>query len=193
MKPGGSSPRNAGLSRNVTSNTDPSFWITLKVPENAGLLAFDFTVRGDLGDDSIVAAVAGKNIFHLPARYLTADLTQSSDMLDISEHAGQEVEFFFGLSGGTAQASAEAVIEGIRFITIPYPTLALENHGATVSLYWQAAASGWRLEASETMAADSWQGVEPPTPESFTMTNGVNRLEEPRSSEKQYYRLRRTE
>ena len=190
---GGSAPSAFRNARNgPATTTEPAAWVTLTIPETAGFMQFDFKVTGPPGDDCVAAAVGGKNVFNLPAKILLSGEMQSTDLIDVSAYAGQTVELYFGLTGGTS-TTCELVVDGLRFITIPYPTLALENHGATVSLHWPAAASGWRLEASETMAADSWQGVEPPTPESFTMTNGVNRMEEPRSSEKQYYRLRRTE
>jgi|GEM_PF-1312689 len=179
----------AASSASTPSVTEPSAWFSLEIPADAATMQFDFTVTGPPVDDCIAAAVAGQNVFDLPARFAPQGQVQSTDMIDVSAFAGQTVEFYFGLVGGTS-TTCELVIDGLRFITIPMPKLILEDHGAKVSLHWPAAASGWVLEASESLVGDSWQEVLA-GPGSFTAFGGVNRLEEPKPATTQFYRLRR--
>lgn len=82
------------------------------------------------------------------------------------------------------------MVDGLRFVTIPPPPLVLENHETTVSLHWPTAASGWMLEASDSLSAGSWQEVLP-NPGALTVADGVTRLEEAKSAARQFYRLRR--
>src|SRR5690606_34933966 len=98
----------------------PQAWFPVQVPANAGFLVFDFTVTGDPADDLIVCAVNEQNVFTLPARFAPDNSPVSTDFLDISAHAGQQVELYFGLVGGTSQGCTLA-IDGIRFVTIPNP------------------------------------------------------------------------
>lgn len=177
--------------RNLRDGDDeaPSAWVTLQIPANAGLMAFDFTVIGDPAEDAVACAVGGTNLFNLPASFVEDGETQSTDYMDISAYAGQTVEVFFGLTGGTS-SNCELQIEGLRFVTIPLPPLVLEDHGATVSLHWPTAASGWYLEASDSLATGSWQEVLP-NPGALTAENGITRLEEAKSPGRQFYRLRR--
>ena len=188
---GGVSARGAGgpESDGPGSTEEPSAWLTLAIPANAAMMQFDFTVNGPPAEDCIAAAVAGKNVFNLPARYAPEGEVQSTDLIDVSSYAGQTLEFYFGLVGGTS-SECELVIDGLRFITIPQPKLEIENHASTVSLHWPAAASGWILEASETLAGNTWQEVIP-NPGALTVAEGVMRLEEARSASRQFYRLRR--
>ncbi len=188
---GGSSTGGYRVARNGTPTpTEPGAWLSLAVPENTAMMQFDFTVNGPPVDDCIAAAVGGQNVFNLPARFAPAGEVQSTDLMDISAYAGQTVEFYFGLVGRTS-TECELVVDGLRFVTIPQPPLVLENHDTTVSLHWPSAASGWRLEASDSLTAGSWQLVEPSVPSALTTSGGVNRLEEARPLGRQFYRLHR--
>ena len=159
----------------------------MNVPANAGMMAFDFTVTGDPVGDSIACAVNGKNIFTLPAKFAPDGSPVSTDMMDISAYAGQSVELFFGLVGGTS-TNCQVAIDGIRFITIPQPKVGLAASGANVAVKWPAAAVGWILETSDTLAPNSWQPV-PMT--GVTVGQGVATIVQPGSGPKRFYRLRR--
>ena len=103
------------------------------------------STTGDPVDDSIACAVNGQNIFTLPAKFAPDGLPVSTDMMDISAYAGQSVEWFFGLVGGTS-TNCQVAIDGIRFITIPQPKVGVVASGANVAVKWPAAAVGWVLE-----------------------------------------------
>jgi hypothetical protein len=110
--------------------------------------------------------VAGQNIFKLSAKFVSEGQTQSTDYLDISQYAGQTVEVFFGLAGGTSENCA-LVVDGIRFMTIPQPTLAIQGHGSTVSLHWPAAinrAPTVRFQASPGQRPGSRKSKNNPSP-----------------------------
>ena len=163
-------------------------WLTVNVPANAGMIAFDFTVTGDPVDDSIASAVNGQNIFTLPAKFAPDGSPVSTDMLDISAYAGQSVELFFGLVGGTS-TNCQVAIDGIRFIIIPQPKVGIAVSGANVAVKWPAAAVGWILETSDTLAPNSWQPV-PMT--GVTVGQGVATIVQPVSGSQRFYRLRRS-
>ncbi len=167
----------------------PYAWVTVPVPANAGLMAFDFTVTGDPVDDRIACAVNGQNIFTLPAKFAPEGEPMSTDMMDISAYAGQTIEVFFGLAGGTS-TNCEVAIDGLRFITVPTPNVGVAVNGANVAVKWSAAASGWVLESSETLLPGSWQAV--PLGSGPAAQSGVLSIQEAVTGPKKFYRLRRT-
>lgn len=164
-------------------------WFTVQVPEDAGMLAFDFTVTGDPSEDRIACAINEQNLFSLPAKFAPDGSPVSTDMMDVSAYAGQTVELFFGLSGGTS-TDCEVAIDGIRFITIPKPKVALGLAAANVQVKWPAAASGWVLESTTTLSPADWQAE--PLDAGVSAESGVLTLEQPINSSRKFYRLRRT-
>ena len=153
-----------------------------------GMLAFDFTVTVDPMDDSIACAVNGQNLFTLPAKFAPDGSPVSTDRMDISACDGQSVELFFGLVGGTS-TNCQVAIDGIRFITIPQPKVGVVASGANVAVKWPVAAVGWVLETSDTLAPNRWQPV-PMT--GVVVASGVATIEQPRTSTRRFYRLRRS-
>ena len=181
-------PSAIGVAAAPPVNQPAYAWLTVNVPANAGMIAFDFTVTGDPVDDSIACAVNGQNIFTLPAKFAPDGSPVSTDMMDISAYAGLSVELFFGLVGGTS-TNCQVAIDGIRFITIPQPKVGLAANGPNVLVKWPAAAVGWILETSTTLAPNSWQ----PVPlVGVTVASGVATIEQPVSGAKRFYRLRRS-
>lgn len=163
-------------------------WITVAVPSDAGMMAFDFTVTGDPVDDKIACAINDQNVFTLSAKFAPNGTPASTDMIDVSAYAGQNIELFFGLAGGTS-TNCELAIDGLRFITVPTPKVAVGVAAGTASVKWPAAASNWTLESSETLAQGSWQPV--PLATGLTLDSGVATLQEAVSLPKKFYRLRR--
>ena len=162
-------------------------WMTVNVPANAGMMAFDFTVTGDPLNDRIVCAVNDQNVFSLAAKFVPDGVPGSSELIDVSPYAGQSMELFFGLAGGTS-TNCEVAIDGIRFITLPTPKVGIANAGPNGAVKWPAAATGWVLEYSDTLAPDGWQ---PMAMTAATVDQGVATVEEPVSGPKRFYRLRR--
>ena len=164
-------------------------WMTVHVPANAAFLAFDFTITGQPNADCIVCAINNQNVFNLPAQFAPDNVPSSTDQIDISSLAGQDIELFFGLSGGTS-VNCQLAIDGIRFTTIPLPSIGLVDMGTNMGIKWPAAATGWILESSDSLTSGSWQTVS--TPNGVAVASGVITLQQPKVSNRLFYRLRRS-
>jgi hypothetical protein len=164
--------------------------VPVRIPAGAAFLVFDFTVTGDPADDLIVCAINEKNLFTLPARFAPDNSPVSTDFLDVSAYAGQQVELYFGLVGCTSSGCILA-IDGIRFVTIPTPKLAVTAVGAQVRLQWPAAATGWIPQRNSSLEPENWEDVT--LPETITAINGVVTLERSRLPGKEFFRLRRVD
>ena len=173
----------------VTVGQPAYAWMTVHVPANAAFLAFDFTVTGQPNADCIVCAINNQNVFNLPGQFAPDNVPSSTDQIDISSLAGQDIELFFGLSGGTS-TNCQLAIDGIRFTTIPLPTIGLVDMGPNMGIKWPAAATGWILESSDSLASNSWQTVA--TPNGVAVASGVITLQQPKASNRLFYRLRRS-
>jgi hypothetical protein len=182
--------REPGIRAPRNSVSPPQAWIPVRVPANAAFLVFDFSVAGDPAEDQIACAINEQNLFTLPARFAPDDSPMSTDFLDVSAYAGQQVELYFGLVGGTSSGCTLS-IDGIRFVTIPTPKLAATVIGEQVRLNWPAAAVGWGLQRNPNLAVDGWEDV--PLPESVLIEDGVVTLFRPRSLQMEFFRLRRLE
>ena len=173
-----------------SSQSPPQAWFPIQVPDDAAFLVFDFTVTGDPVDDQIVCAINEQNLFTLPARFAPDGSPVSTDSLDISAYAGQQVEVYFGLVGGTSSGCTLA-IDGLRFVTIPTPKLAATVVGDQVRLNWPAAAAGWILQRNSGLAPENWEDVT--LPEALTTEDGVVTFDRQRSLPSEFFRLRRAE
>jgi hypothetical protein len=180
--------KNRGLTAQAASQP-PYAWMTVRVPPDRAFLAFDFTVTGEPNEYRIVCAINEQNVFNLPAKYAPDGVPSSTDLIDVSAFAGQDIELFFGLAGGTS-INWEAAIDGIRFIRLPTPKIALAPAGENVAIKWPAAATGLMLESSGTLAPNSWRPV--PMDGQAVVERGVVSLEQPVSGPRRFYRLRRS-
>jgi hypothetical protein len=151
------------------------------------MIAFDFTVTGDPVEDSLVCAINDQNIFSLPAKFAPDGRTVSTDMMDVSAYAGQNVELFFGLVGGTS-TNCQVAVDGIRFIIEPPPRVAISSTAGQAVIQWPASATGWSLETSDNLVTNSWQTV--PVDSGVSIGNGVITLEQPMIDPERFYRLR---
>ena len=175
-------PNNGGV-------VSPYAWMTVTLPSDAALLAFDFKVTGDPVEDCVVCAINEQNLFSLPLKFAPDGMMVSTDMMDVSAYAGQNVEIMFGLAGGTS-TTAELTVDGLRIISVPAPQLKVQAEGNQVALRWPAAATGWLLEASDNLTAGSWQAISPGAV--VTVDNGDIILTETVDRVRRYYRLRRS-
>ena len=164
-------------------------WVTVNVPPDAGLMAFDFTVTGDPVNDSVACAVNDQNVFTLPAKFAADGQPMSTDMSDVSAYAGQSVELFFGLTGGTS-TNCTVAIDGVRFLTIPQPKVGVAVSGSNVAVKWPAAATGRVLETTDSLAPAHWQSV--PTNIPVMLDRSVATLQLPKVGTQKFYRLRRS-
>jgi hypothetical protein len=151
-------------------------------------MAFDFSVTGDPVDDRLACAINEQNLFTLPAAFAPDSQTVSTDLLDVTAYAGQTVEIFFGLTGGTS-TDCEVTIDGLRFVTLPKPGLSLARDESGLSVQWPAAATGWTLQYSETLQPDSWIDV-PPEAE-ISVMQGVSTMPFSTEGNRMFFRLKK--
>ena len=181
-------PQLAGKGNAPVSGQPAYAWMTVHVPADAGLLAFDFTVTGQPAEDRIVCAINDQNVFNLPAKFAPDGVPSSTDLIDMSAFAGQDIELLFGLTGGTS-TNCEAAIDGVRFITVPQPKIGIVDAAPNLLLKWPAAATGWVLEATDSLAPANWQPV--PMAAGVAVDSGVVTFQQPKAGGQKFYRLKR--
>ena len=146
--------RDLGASTNA-----PCIWLTTSVPADAAVFMFDFSFEGSPGDDIISASIGGTNVFALEARYVPTNEPFSSGPIPVEVFAGQTVEFFFGLLGGTS-SNASVVINAMRFYSIPPPALTIAATGGASVVTWPGSALDYNLEAASSLGNSAvWSAV----------------------------------
>lgn len=158
------------------TNSAASVWMTVPVPANAAMVMFDFMVSGDGNEDYVAFGLDGTNVFSLATRFVEPDVRTSSTLIDVSPYAGREVEFFFGVLGGSS-TNCTVTVEGIRFLTLDQPALTATVNGTNAAVSWPLSATGFALESKVALnPQSSWETVTN-TPaivgSSFVVTNGV--------------------
>ena len=165
----------------------PGVWLPIQVPTNAVVMAFDFTFTGDAGSDVVSASINSTNVFALAATYIPTNQTMHSGSIDVRRWAGQNVELFFGLLGGTT-TNATLTVEAMRFYMPAAPTLAAQTSGNSLVLNWPPSATAYVLETSTNLSVgNSWSVVtNVPAIVGFqnTVTNDI-------SAGNHFYRLRK--
>jgi len=157
--PGGPMQTGDGPHPDGLDPVPPGIWLPIEVPSNAVVMAFDFTFTGDAGDDVVSASINGTNVFALPAADIPTNQVMRSGSIDVRRWAGQNVELFFGLLGGTT-TNATLTVEGMRFYTPAAPSLTARISGGSLVVNWPPSATGYVLETSaDVTAADAWQVV----------------------------------
>ncbi len=181
IRPLGKSPASGG------PNLPACIWIPVQIPTNAAIFAFDFTFNGDPANDLLSASINSTNVFALEARFMPTNAMLNSGPIDVSLWAGQTVELFFGLLGGTS-TYASVNLDGMRFYHVEAPSLQAQTSGNSVVITWPLSASGYLLETSDNLAAmNSWVTVtNAPVIAGFqnTVTNDV-------SAGSRFFRLRK--
>ena len=168
------------------TNQPAMVWIPVAVPTNAAVFCFDFSLAGDAGEDLLSANIAGTNVFALEGKYMPTNQTLNSGPIDVSRWAGQNVEFFFGLLGGTS-TNATVTVGAMRFYQVEPPQLQVEQNGADVILSWPASALNYTLVSVASLTDTNWLAVTNPpvlTGLRQQITNTVN-------SGSRFYRLRK--
>lgn len=178
-------PRMHGL--DDPASAAPRAWIPVAVPTNAALFSFDFTLTGDPGEDLLSASIAGTNVFLLEGRFMPATTLLNSGPIDVSQWAGQTVEFFFGFLGETASGAA-LTVGGMRFYEVEAPRLTAELVAGGWLLSWPAAAEGYVLESAPALSEPmDWSEV----PEVPVLVGMRNVLTNTATGEARFYRLKR--
>ena len=157
VKPmGGPVPMGGGA-----ANTPAYAWIPLTVPSNAVSMSFNFLLQGNGNEDSFQVALGGTNILSLETSLIQTNVTLSSGLIDVSPYAGQQVELFLGIVGGTSTNAALTVSDFQFYVTLS-PALQIQLAGTNVVLTWPLSATGYVVQKTDKLA---------PTPSWTTVTN----------------------
>ena len=158
--PVGPQSRGARTADPAPTNTPAYVWLPVQVPSNAVALVFDFTLSGDGASDRVVAGINASNLFSLAMQFIATNTAMSSGPLPVERWAGQDVELFLGVAGGTS-TNALLSVSGIRFLSLPLPLLVARNSGPNAVVSWTEASPGFVLEYTTnlTAAAGSWSAI----------------------------------
>jgi hypothetical protein len=178
--------RTLSTSETPVTNTPAYVWLPIQVPSNTVAMTFDFKLSGDGAQDCVAAGINMSNLFSLPCQYIPRDQWQSSGTLMVEQWAGQDVELFFGVVGGTS-TNAAVTIEGIRFLGVPRPIISTRLQDGQVLLQWPEAAPGYVLEVSTNLASlTGWSSLT-----NVTKIGGENYYTNATPADVGYYRLKR--
>ena len=109
----------------------------------------------------------------------------NSGPIDVSRWAGQTVEFFFGLLGGTS-INANLTLSGMRFYEVQAPALSIEIVGNEILVSWPVSVQGYALQSTPTLSATNQWGAVTNTPALLGLRNVVTNSI---SNESIFYRL----
>lgn len=142
------------------TNTPAYVWLPVQVPSNAVALVFDFSLSGDGASDRVVAGINASNLFSLATQFIATNTAMSSGPLPVERWAGQDLELFIGVAGGTS-TNALLSVSGIRFLSLPLPLLVARNSGPNAVVSWTEASPGFVLEYATnlTATAASWSVI----------------------------------
>lgn len=166
-------------------NTPAYAWLNVDVPPGATSLIFDFSFEGDGEDDYLAAGINGQNVFALETKFIAANEILTSGSIDVSPYAGQTIELFFGLLGGTS-TDATATVQSIRFYTTTPPSLTVAASGGNATLQWPAWATHYSLESTADLNTPDWQYI----PDLPTFTDTTQTLTIPTTATTRFFRLR---
>jgi pimeloyl-ACP methyl ester carboxylesterase len=159
------------------ANVPAYAWLPLAVPTNVATFVFDFVLAGDGSNDVLVAGINGTNVFAQEARLIPHGVTVSSTPIDVVSFAGQTVELFIGIIGGSSTNMTIAV-DGIRFYEPFRPTLQVARSGNAAVIAWPVSAEGFVLENTAMLSDSSnWATVTNNTVVEdfeFVITNSVS-------------------
>ena len=166
-------------------NTPAYAWIPLNIPSNTVSMSFDFMLQGNGNQDSFQAALNGTNILSLEAVLIQTNVTLNTGLFDVSKYAGQQVELFLGIVGGTS-TNATITANNFQFYSILPPSLQIQLSGTNVVLTWPLSGTGYILESANQLTSPGLWSTVTNVPVivnfQFTVTNQI-------SSGSVFYRL----
>jgi hypothetical protein len=83
----------------------------------------------------------------------------NSGPIGVSQYAGQRVELFLGIVGGTS-TNASATVSNFQFYSFMPPVLQAQAYGSNLAITWPVTADGYALETSTTLTGtNTWAAV----------------------------------
>jgi pimeloyl-ACP methyl ester carboxylesterase len=172
-------------SGNADVNIPAYAWIPLTVPSNTTYMSFDFSVDGNGKDDSFAVAMNGTNVFSVKLSLIQTDVALNSGLIDTSPYAGQQVEFFFGIVGGSS-TDASVTVSNLQFFVAVPPALQAQANGANYVASWPLSAQNFNLQTTTNLAdPNSWTTL----PDVPAIVNLQNTITNPISDGARFYRL----
>jgi pimeloyl-ACP methyl ester carboxylesterase len=148
---GGPAPNGGGA-----NNTPAYIWIPLNIPSNAVSISFDFMLQGNGNQDSFQAALNGTNVLSLETSLIQTNIALNSGMINVSQYAGQQVELFLGIVGGTSTNASLTLSDFNLYVALP-PSLKVQLSGTNFIVAWPLSASGYTLETTTNLSVpNSW-------------------------------------
>ena len=167
------------------ANTPAYAWIPLNVPADAVSLSFDFMLQGNGNQDSFQAALNGTNILSVETSLLQTNVTVNSGLINVSQYAGQQVELFLGIVGGTS-TNAALTANNFQFYSILPPSLQIQMAGTNVALTWPLSGSGYVLQTTDNLTPPvAWT----PVASASSIVNYQCTATAPVSEASRFYRL----
>lgn len=153
-------PRKGPVPNDSGSNNTPAYvWIPLAIPTNTVSMSFDFLLQGNGSQDSFQVALQGTNILSLETSLIQTNVTLNSGVINVAQYAGQQVELFVGIVGGTS-TNAAVTASAFQFYSVLPPSLQIQLSGINVVLAWPLSAGSYALESTDTVKAPhSWTTV----------------------------------
>jgi hypothetical protein len=148
-------------------------------------MSFDFVLQGDGQQDSFAAALNGTNILSLATSLIQTNVALNSGPIGVSQYAGQQVELFLGIVGGTS-TNASVAVSNFRFYAMPAPALRAQVLGTSLIVSWPVWATDYSLEASSTLTGT---GVWTPITNAPVIVDFQNTITNEISAGSRFYRL----
>lgn len=116
---------------------------------------------------------------------IQTNVTLSSGLIRVSPWAGQTVELFLGIVGGTS-TNASLTVGGISFYGMVPPSLQAQACGSNLVVTWPVSAEGYALETSTSLTGtNSWA----PLTNVPAIVNFQNTVTNPITAGSRFYRL----
>ena len=128
-------------------------------------MSFDFMLQGNGNQDSFQAAINGTNILSLETVLIQTNVTENSGLIDVSQYAGQQAEFFLAIVGGTSTNAAVAA-SNFQFYSLLTPSLQIQLAGSNLVLTCPLLGTGYLLQTTTNLA----------TPNSWTILTNVSTI-----------------
>jgi pimeloyl-ACP methyl ester carboxylesterase len=171
---------------NGGTSTIPAYArIALTFPANALSMSFDFIVQNDGENETFAVALDGTNVLSTSVAALETNVDLNSGPIDVSSYAGETVEFFAGLVGGTS-TNVSVTVTNFVVYNASQPLLQSQAVDTNFVVSWPISAQDFGLEATDNLT-NCWNAVtDSPAIVNFqyTITNQI-------SGGSRFYRLRK--
>ena len=150
----------SSVPKNLNGPGTPAYaWLPVTMPSNVVSMTFDYIVTGYVNSDSFAVAMGGTNVLSVASNLIQTNVVLNSKPIDVSQYAGQQVELFLGIVGGTS-TNASVTASNFQFYSFLPPTLQAQLARNNLLTSWPLSSSDYVLETSNTLTGtNSWATV----------------------------------